>query len=579
VTAGALLLVLLLRANPIVVLMQSNADLASPLVIAEEAHRYPDAQIATGRLGWWGGLWVLQLLRPLPGNSYLGSYLPMVVTILVAALLALQAGRLWGRLAPWIVLVVALGVGAETWANLAAWSSRAPSWWAMGLLGVVTVAAAGTRSRRSRIALAVAAVLVLLWTAVVASGDQEATIALLPLAACGLYACRERRWGLGATMLVAAATTFGLSQLVATLAENAGYLRQSFPLSTTTFDGLGDAFANVLLGLQDVWRGPKVAPWTLRSFATTVGTVAAYVGMAVAVVAVGTALVTAARAWRGRPAVPSATERRPETPLEARAPDGGAPTEAGDAPSTRVLRRGDREVQRGLWATFWAVGLLVYLLAFVGTTAGGTLGEPVVRYLYGVPMAAAAAIAPLAARRRPWALTAAVVTLGVATIVGYVVQRPEPAPTADASNSRLFRQIGAVVAAEGVTRGYAGYWTAYPLVLQSGFKLDVTPVARCGQTPGLCTMYLHYIDRAYEPRPGIRSFLVVDGSAVAREQFSQASVTELPSNLKPTKVAPVGDGMYVAFFDHDIAADLEPNRGLGDPRMGKGGPLEPLPSQ
>lgn len=542
-----LLLLLLLRANPIVVLMHSNADLASPLVIGEEAHRYADAQIATGRLGWWGGLWFLQVLQPLPGNSYVGSYLPMLVTVAVVGVLALQAGRLWGRLAPWVVVLVALGVGAETWANFAAWSSRAPSWWVMALLGVITVAVAPRRSKRGRIALAVGAAAVLSATAVVASGDQEATIALLPLGACGLYALRMRRVALGSSMLAAAALTFVASRIVAALAEDAGYLRQSFPVSLVKFDQVGDTFANLLLGLQDVWRGPKPAQDAEPVFATTIGTAAAYLGMAVAVAAVAAVLVAAARAWRGRPTVDHL-----------------------DAPEDEDLR-----LERGLWTTFWAVGLLVYLLAFWLTTAGGALGEPTVRYLYGVPFAAAAAIAPLAARRHPWALTTAVSALGVLAAVGLIAQKPAPEPTKDVAHTSVFRQISAVTAAEGVTRGYAGYWTAYPLTLQSGFKLDVTPVGQCSQTPGLCAMYLHYIDQAYAAQPGIRSFLVVDGSALAKAQWPHALVTTLPEALKPTKTVPVGEDVYVAFFDYDLATKIEPNRALGDPRVGKGGPLAP----
>jgi hypothetical protein len=156
-----------------------------------------------------------------------------------------------------------------------------------------------------------------------------------------------------------------------------------------------------------------------------------------------------------------------------------------------------------------------------------------------------------------------------------VAQRPAPDPRTDASHSSVFRQIGVLAQAEGVTRGYAGYWSAYPLVLQSGFQLDVTPVGRCSQSAGLCTMYLHYIDQAYVPRPRTRSFLVIDASPVAMKQFPHAVVTELPKTLNPSKVVPVGDGVSLAFFDHDIASEIEPNKALGDPRVGKGGPLEP----
>jgi hypothetical protein len=204
---------------------------------------------------------------------------------------------------------------------------------------------------------------------------------------------------------------------------------------------------------------------------------------------------------------------------------------------------------------------------------------PYVRYLYGVPLATAALLAPLTVLRPT---RAAVLVAGglVAALTAIVFLRTPPTVgpiQTDLSRSALFSTIERVARQEHLTRGFASYWTAYPLMLHSGRTLDVTPVGTCGteQQFELCAMYLHYVDQAYAPRPRTRSFVLIDGSALAGTGFASAWALRLPQGWQPEKIVDVGDGMQMAIFDHDIAADLQPNGGLQDPRIGRGGPLEP----
>lgn len=548
VIMAILAIVLVIQASTLIVAMDHNADLAAPIAMAEYAHQYQDAQLVTGRLGWWGGLWFLQLIRPLPGNTYIGNYLPMLLTVAVAAILALQSRRLWGPRAPWILLLVALAVPAQTWINLASWSARAPSWWAMGLLGAGVLAASRPMTRLRSVAVAIAAVAACLVTAIAASGDQEATIALLPLAAAGLYALRMRRFVFGGVTIVAAIATFFLSKALETAAADHGYLKQAFPVHLIDFSDWGKQLGNLVIGLTGVWTGPAAD----RDLVSRMGTAGGYLGLML--VAVAAAIIAAAvwRVWLGRPAVEDA-----EVPA---APDGE-----------------DLQLQRGVWVTFWSVGLAVYLAAFWLTTAQGSLGQPVVRYLYGVPMAAAAAIVPLAASKRGRPLTAAAALLALLTVVGLISHPPKDEIGKDIVHTSTFGRIGQIAAENNATRGFAGYWMSYPLALQSGFKLDVTPVGGCSQAPGqLCAMYLHYIDQAYAPRPNTRSFLVVDTSQIGKTVYPHAAATELPPGLDPEKVVDAGDGVQVAIFGYDVASKIQGNRALTDPRVGRGGPLPPL---
>ncbi|HEU4656839.1 MAG TPA: hypothetical protein VFR97_04920 [Capillimicrobium sp.] len=533
--AGAglvLLAVLAWRASDVIALVTANSDLAAPLVMGDVAHRYDDAQLV-GRLGWWGGLWVVQLLRPLPGSEGLSTWLPFVATLAVAGLVAWQARALWGRLAGAVVLLVTLSAGAVTWVHLASWSARSPSWWAMGLAGVLAVAVARAADRppvgRRRAALAAAAVLVALAIAMVASGDELAVAgAIVPLAAAGAFAASRRRLLLGALLGGGAVLTFGLALAIAQLAEAAGYLRQDYPLQLVAFTDLPLTVANLVLGVTRVW-----------SDATTLGTLAGLLGLAL----VTAAVVAGARAlWR-----------------------------AGAAPPAEAA-----PIAGGVWLAFWLTALVVLLAVFVPTTASGALGDPVVRYLHGVPLAAAAVLAACTgASPRARALPAAATVLALLTALSLAVDPPKPAPPgADVSRAEVFGEVERMAREEGVTRGFASYWTSYPLAIHAGRELDVTPIGRCGEE--LCPMYLHYVDQAYAEQPGIRSFVLVDTSPLAAGGHAGAWATVWPKRMKPVKVYDVGGGVQMGIFDHDAARDLVPNGGNDDPRAGHGGPLEPL---
>jgi hypothetical protein len=511
-------------------LMHANSDLSAPLVMGDVAHRYVHAQLVTGRVGWWGGLWVVQLLRPVPGGLWLADWLPIVATAALAGLVAWQARRVWSDVSALIVALVALAGGVGAWSYDASWSARAPTWWAMALMGLAAVRLAGTTRRPSTgtIVLGAGAVVAV---AVTASGDQLALVGgAAPLVVAAVAIARWRRWWLAAVFLAAAGATWALSVGVAALARSAGYLRQDYPVDLVKWHQLGKAFDGLVEASRQVWASPLTA-----------GRLAGDVGAVLA----------------------------------------GAAVLAGLAVLVRTMMRGGtpQGLQRSVWAAFWLPALLGYLLAFWLTTAGALIGPSVVRYLYGVPLAAAATLGPLGALRHVrWPAALGAAALACLTAAALLVKPIQPPPlAADLSRSALFPQIEQVAAREHVTRGFASYWAAYPLVLHSGRRLDVTPAGTCtlnGQIE-LCAMYIHYIDQAYAPRPGIRSFLLVDLSGLAGAGFSPAWVQRLPADLQPVRVVPIADGMEMAIFDHDVAADIHPNGGLGDPRLGHGGPLAP----
>jgi hypothetical protein len=351
----------------------------------------------------------------------------------------------------------------------------------------------------------------------------------------------RRRARLAGALVVGAAATWGLAIVIAALARSAGYLRQDYPVALIKLDQLGDAFDGLVDASRQLWASPPDG----------LGRAAGDVGMVLLVAAIVIGVVVLVRALM--PSLRAASARDP------------------------------LELQRSMWSAFWLTALLGFLAAFLLVPYGGLAGVPSVRYLFGVPLAVAAGLAPLGAVRLgrvPVVPAVGAVTAVLALMTAAVfVQTPPavPAIQGDLSRSALFSTIERVAAQEHVTRGFASYWTSYPLVLHSGRTLDVTPAGTCGTEAAfeVCAMYLHYVDQAYAPQPGIRSFLLVDESDLAGAGFSGAWVQRLPQAMRPVKVIPIGDGMEMAIFDHDVAADLKPNGGLQDPRIGRGGPLDP----
>jgi hypothetical protein len=508
--------------------MHSNADLAAPLAMSHLLADLPHAAAVTGNYGWWNGLWVVQLLRPLPGDTLVASYLPLAVTLLAVAALTLQARRLFGTAAAAAVPAVALAVGANTWVMNAAWSGRAPSWWAMVAVGLVLVAHAGHRAGRGPGWLWPATVAAVLWGGAALSGDALAwTSVVAPAAGVGGLALLHRRWRDAAVALGVAGGVAVSSVAFRAFAHHQGYFQRPSPVALTPFDQAQAGAGNVVVGLEAVWRGP------LNS---TAGAASGYLGLLLVVVAVAAGVVyLLGGLGRGAPAHD--------------APPPGAP------PAT--------ERARSTWAVFWTGVAVATMVAFAFSPASVADGQPVARYLHGVPFAAGALLALLAGRvRRPVLVLGPAVVL--ALVAGLGIARQAPPRTPEARVAAL-DPILTVARQERVTRGYASYWTAYPMTVRSGFRLQIDPVGTCPASGGnlLCPMYLHYVDRAYEPRPGTRSFLLVDTGPGSRPG-SGDWVAQAPAGVTPVARHTVAPGLDMLIYDHDLAADLVPVTSAGD---------------
>jgi hypothetical protein len=540
----------------------------------------------TGNYGWWPGLWLYQLVRLLPDGRYLAAHAPGAISLVAIAALAWQARRLWGTLSGLVAAVVALSAGASAWTYQFAYSGRATTWWAMIALALATaqvVEQSASRQARKRVVArsdahagsaparpahaggaparpgharaarsgsaparlggaraarsltplppgwlvwpgALAAALA---GAIVLSGDDLAwTVTVVPLAGAVALLCCRRAWAPAAGVATLAAVVAGGSFAFRAIANGDGYIHRVSPVGHVPFDRYGDGAGRTVTALTRVWLGPGGG---------VIDHLAGYAGAALALIAL---VGGAAWVWRG-----AVSPREPSAALP-----------------------------RDAWMAFWLLALVAMLAAFVTSDAAFVDGAIIPRYLYGVPFAAAGLLAGLCERtsvRRPVAALA--IGCGALAAVAMLAAAP---PRRAKGRVAIAAAVARVAEQHGLTRGYAGYWSAYPIEVASGWKLDMVPVGGCpaiADRYALCPMYLHYIDRSYLPRDR-GSFLLIDPHAAPPGPRLDA-LTQLPTGLRPKQVVDVGDGVRMAIFDRDVAAALNPIVGSDVPPVGKGAPL------
>jgi hypothetical protein len=165
-----------------------------------------------------------------------------------------------------------------------------------------------------------------------------------------------------------------------------------------------------------------------------------------------------------------------------------------------------RTVRARAYACYWAASVFFLALGFVGTTNARALGAGSMNYLLPLTLGAGAGIGLLCAgsARRELAAGLALAAVGVVNLVGIVQGHAGTGKGVLASHAP---ELVRLLERRHVTRGYAGYWDAQNLSWQSGMRLIVAPVSRCGRS--LCGYDFATVRSWFEPRPG-PSFLIVD---------------------------------------------------------------------
>jgi hypothetical protein len=203
------------------------------------------------------------------------------------------------------------------------------------------------------------------------------------------------------------------------------------------------------------------------------------------------------------------------------------------------LRRASPELQA--YACYWAAVAGLLCIVFVITPNATALGPKSVNYLLALAPAAGAGVALLAMHSRSGqvAVALAVAAVGAVNIAGVANGRAGGVPTI----GQYAQPIRDMLENDGVTRGYAGYWTAQNLSWQTDMHLLVAPVVNCGAQ--LCP-YNFFTIRSWYERQGGPTFLLVDNSVIHRPPF--VSEAREMQRFGPLEV-------YV--FDYDIARQIK----------------------
>jgi hypothetical protein len=218
----------------------------------------------------------------------------------------------------------------------------------------------------------------------------------------------------------------------------------------------------------------------------------------------------------------------------------------------RVARRfvtdADRPPAPRLLAIYWATSLV--LIAGVFVFSNVPVGLNSVRYVTTLWPALLTLVALVYARRAHlWLASLA----AISALIGWaelerdlysppVVVQPTPAEV---------RELRRVADANDLDHGYAGYWDAMPITLESDFELRAYPIEPCGRV-GYCPFHLHVIESWFTPKPGARTFYVVGDQAL------DPSLGPPPVSWgRPFKTLRIGH-LTVYLFDYDIASRLMP---------------------
>ena len=214
------------------------------------------------------------------------------------------------------------------------------------------------------------------------------------------------------------------------------------------------------------------------------------------------------------------------------------------APATLLatLRRRRHADAAIAYLLFWTAADVIIITAFVVFGYGG----PPLQGHYLLPcLFSAVATFPLLFTKRIGAAVAIVAAVVLVQAAGVMT-----VPVRDFGSSQESARVLAAIKAQGLTRGYAGYWLSHPVTWLSGESVHVYPVEHfyCG-SGGLCP-YEYTSDVWYRPVSG-RTFLVVTRD--------DSCVRTAPASLgTPLKVIPIDAEATLIVFDYDIAADFGP---------------------
>jgi hypothetical protein len=214
-----------------------------------------------------------------------------------------------------------------------------------------------------------------------------------------------------------------------------------------------------------------------------------------------------------------------------------------------ILRDATRVLEQRLLFAYWTVSIVGVSLVFVITTAPE--GIAAVRYLTTLWPALLALVVIVYGRIATTGL--ALLAAGCAILGCIGLARGNYTPRIDEPpNGREADLVAQFAEENDLDHGYAGYWDAAPISVQSGFDVRVYPIEPCGpQVDTYCQFHSHQIEAWYEPQSGVRTFFVVN-----RQGLAPATRPPPAKWGRPFETAQLGD-LTVYAYDYDISSQFE----------------------
>jgi hypothetical protein len=510
---GVLYLVLLAaRFRAVIATANLDADTVSAPLIGELfGGAGPHASVVLGTFGWYSTLLYELATRSLPLHRQVWEVSPYLMALAGAALTAWSVWQIAGRWAASITAVLLICAAPQTLHLLLSMTQHGPDWFCCALLAAFLVLLERSASKLRPLLLVSLAVVVGTIVGVNVASDVLVTIAgLVPfvlavLVSYALVRDRNSARALQATLVML--VVIGLAWGITDAAMSALSVGSEPGLHTTRLASGGQIATNFRLWWQSI-AALGNGDYFGRAASFSAGLAVACAALSIAAVAL--------------------LPRVGWYELRHRAAPKGLPPPPG----------------RVAFVVFWCSSAILLSAAFLLSAL--PLDIHADRYLVGLVYAAAAMI-PVLATGRPLSEAAAllgtcVFALGAITSMVHGVYTRN---TARFPSIGLARQIATVAATHHLKYGYAGYWDASPITWATHLRVRVFPVSVCDQNEHLCRFDLHVITSWYRPRPGIRSFLLIDPAQPLIR-------TPTPDLGPPAAVYHVGRiAMYV--YPYDIA--------------------------
>ena len=507
--AGVYAVVLLITLRSVVQSIYWSSDIVSAPYIGElYPDRGPGAQVVLGNFPWYTTLWFEELTRWLPAHREIWEGAPWLFSLFGIGLVAWSAGKAAGRWAAMIVAVALACAGPGLLTYQFAPSIHAATFVHVCVLGgfiVLCASREGRVGRRPAVHVASCAALAAFTAAGLASDRLLVAAGLAPFLLTGLALAwllpkpARRRLAISA-VAVSILAVIG-AQIIAAIMEAANVRAAHFEVTFAQFDRVVPNLRLLAQSLAYLFNGDfggaRLDARGLLTFAC-----------ALALAAAAYAALRFGRIWVRRTIA-----------LRRRGGVGGLPP---------VL---------AAHVMFWSMAAAGLALAFVLSSV------PVDRYSsryvltvgYGI-----AALVPVAANARPAWARVSVVAGACAIVTGSIVAMGNrdlqnrapafPTPALSGPLLQLAHQYGA-------TTGYANYWDAAPLTWQMKSDVRVYPVKSCTGGAIPCPVGFHLISSWYRPRPGRRSFLVVDPRYANGPLYQRGGLTTTVRRSWPTRHA------------------------------------------